>query len=74
MALGRVDLAVARVDAGRERVVDEGLDLARAVQDVVVDADAGQARPAGGEPGEGASRPPQPAPMSWRSMAPARIR
>ena len=77
VALGRVDLAVARVDAGRERIVDEGVDLALPVQDVVHDADAGQARPAVGQPGEGAidgrpSRPrcrgdPWPRPGSGRS-------
>ena len=75
VALGRADLAVARVHARRRRRVDERVDLARAVQDVALDADAGQPRPA--VPRARAARPRarrDPSPMSWRSIASARPR
>ena len=73
VALGRVDLAVARPHAGRARHVDERADLARPVQDVVLDAHAGQPRPAARGARARPPTPPRPSPMSCRSIAPARI-
>src|SRR5688572_19469548 len=52
VALGRVDLAIAGIDAGRGGGLDEKVDLAWPVEDVVLDPDAGQARPAVGKPSE----------------------
>ena len=76
VALRRVELSIRRSRPRPRRAASTSCpDLGRPVEDVALDAEPGDARC---RPPRAARRPPRsrrgPGPMSWRSIAPARIR